>query len=73
MFNLREFIKSGLIDAVGKMAIYQVVLNATGWHEKGVLLEEDLVEINLCIEKSRVIETPLEVIIEESEDLQNDD
>ena len=73
MFNLREFIKSGLMDAAGKLANYQVVLNATGWYEKGVLLEEDLAEINSCIEKSRVVETPLEVIIEESEDLPNGD
>ena len=49
MFNLREFIKKGLIKAVGNMADYQVILNAAGWHEKGVLLEEDLAEINALI------------------------
>lgn len=68
MFNLREFIKSGLIDAVGKLANYQVILNATGWYEKGVLLEEDLAEINSVIENSKVVETPLEVITDESEE-----
>ncbi len=46
MFNLREFIKKGLLDAVGKMADYQVILNATGWYEKNVLQEEDLLEID---------------------------
>ena len=45
MFNLASFIKKGLLDAVGKMADYQVILNEAGWHEKGVLTEEDLVEI----------------------------
>ena len=50
MFNLREFIKKGLLGAVGKMADYQVILNATGWYEKNVLLEEDLAEINAQIE-----------------------
>ena len=50
MFSLREFIKRGLLDAVGKMADYQVRLNAAGWHEKGVLTEEDLAEIELAIE-----------------------
>ena len=50
MFNLRDFIKKGLLDAVGKMADYQVILNAVGWHEKGVLSEEDLAEINVLIE-----------------------
>ena len=50
MFNLRDFIKRGLLDAVGKMADYQVILNAAGWHEKGVLTAEDLAEIQAAIE-----------------------
>lgn len=50
MFSLREFIKKGLLNAVGKMADYQIILNAAGWHEKNVLLEEDLAEINTKIE-----------------------
>ena len=50
MFNLREFILKGLKDAVGKMADYQVILNAVGWHEKGVLTEEDLAEISILID-----------------------
>lgn len=45
MFSLKEFIKKGLLDAVGKMADYQVILNAAGWLEKGVLDESDLAEI----------------------------
>ena len=56
MFNLRTFIKKGLNDAVGKMADYQVILNATGWYEKGVLLEEDLIEINALIEARYPVE-----------------
>ncbi len=56
MFNLREFIKKGLINAVGKMADYQVILNSAGWHEKGVLTEEDLAEINTAIELQYVVE-----------------
>jgi len=50
MFNLKDFIKKGLLDAVGKMADYQIILNAVGWLEKGVLTEEDLAEINMAIE-----------------------
>lgn len=64
MFNLREFIKKGLINAIGKMADYQVILNAVGWHEKGVLTEEDLAEINTAIELQYVVE---EEITEEGE------
>ncbi len=49
MFSLSEFIKRGLLSAVGKMADYQVILNATGWYEKGVLSEGDLAEIDTRI------------------------
>ena len=56
MFSLREFIKKGLLNAVGKMADYQVILNAAGWHEKGVLDEADLAEINAKIEAQYPVE-----------------
>lgn len=49
MFNLNDFVKSGLLKAVGKMADYQVILNAAGWLEKGVLTEDDLAEIDTAI------------------------
>lgn len=72
MFSLREFIKKGLLDAVGKMADYQVILNATGWYEKGVLTMEDLEEINAKIdEKNNPIvpeEEPVEKSTEEEEE-----
>lgn len=50
MFSLKEFIKSGLLKAIGYMADYQVILNAAGWLEKGVLDEADLAEIQVAIE-----------------------
>lgn len=50
MFSLKEFVKGGLLKAVGKMADYQVILNAAGWLEKGVLTEDDLAEIQTAIE-----------------------
>lgn len=50
MFSFQNFIKKGLLDAVGKMADYQVILNAAGWHEKGVLDEADLAEISAKID-----------------------
>jgi hypothetical protein len=49
MFSLREFIKTGLIKAIGIMADYQIILNAAGWLEKGVLTEEDLAEIQALL------------------------
>ena len=49
MFSLREFIKDGLIKAIGNMADYQIILNAAGWLEKGVLTEDDLEEIEVAM------------------------
>ena len=49
-FTLRGFIKRGLLSAVGKMADYQIILNAAGWLEKGVLSEDDLMEIQAAID-----------------------
>ena len=56
MFSLKKFIKNGLLNAVGKMAEYQVVLNAVGWLEKGVLDEKDLEEIQMAIEAEKTYE-----------------
>ena len=61
MFSLNAFIKKGLLDAVGKMADYQVILNSVGWMEKGVLSEEDLMEINAKIEAQYPVEVPEEL------------
>lgn len=49
MFNLKNFIKMGLLDAVGKKPVYWIVNNAAGWLDKGVLDEADLAEINAKI------------------------
>ena len=51
MFNLTSFIKNGFLSAVGKMADYQIILNAAGWFEKGVLDEIALAEIQAAIDE----------------------
>lgn len=56
MFNLKDFILKGLLDAVGKMGDYQVILNAAGWYEKGVLDDECMVQIQEAIEAQYPIE-----------------
>ena len=50
MFSLANFIKSGFIAAVGKMADYKIILNAAGWYDKGVLTDADLAEIQAAID-----------------------
>ena len=65
MFSLKNFIKGGLIKAVGNMADYQIILNAAGWHEKGVLTVEDLAEIQTAIDAQYVVpETPEEELLD---------
>lgn len=70
MFSLREFLMKGFKDAVGNMADYQIILNATGYYEKGVLTEDDLAELQALIDEKNtpvddadieeVAETPTE-------------
>ena len=50
MFSLSTFIKNGFIAAVGRMADYQIILNAAGWYDKGVLTDADLSEIQGAID-----------------------
>ena len=57
MFSLKGFVKKGLLDAVGKMADYQVILNSASWMEKGVLDEADLAEISAKIEAQYVADS----------------
>lgn len=65
MFSLKDFVKSGLLKAVGKMADYQVILNAAGWLEKGVLTEDDLAEIDTAINAQYPTETVEEIAVGE--------
>lgn len=68
MFSLREFVKDGFLKAVGKMADHQIILNAAGWHEKGVLAEEDLAEIQTLIEAQNTVveDVPGEEVVGET-------
>ena len=65
-FTLKNYIKRGLIAAVGNMADYQIILNSVGWMEKGVLSEEDLADIQAAIDAQYVVEEP-ETVEETSE------
>lgn len=50
MFILKDYIKKGFLEAIGKMGDYQIILNSAGWFEKGVLTEDDLAEIQSAID-----------------------
>ena len=56
MFTLKEFIKKGLIEAVGNMPDSKTRLSAAGWLEKDVLTEADLVDADTAIESQYKVE-----------------
>ena len=61
MFSLREFLMMGFRSAIGRMADYQVILNAAGWQEKNVLTLDDLAELQaLIVAKNAPVEVPIE-------------
>lgn len=49
-FSLREYLKTGLLLAIGNKADYEIILASMGWLDKGLLLEEDLAEIKVAID-----------------------
>lgn len=55
MFDYKKFLMTGFTDAIGKMADYQIILNANGYFEKGVLAEDDLAEIQRLIEAKNTV------------------
>lgn len=65
MFSLSNFIRTGLVRAVGRMADYQIILNAAGWHDKGVLTAEDLAMIQAAIDAQYAEEPEAEKAPEE--------
>ena len=73
MFSLANFIKGGLIAAVGKMADYQIILNAAGWFEKGVLTETDLAEIQSAIDEKNARIEAERIAAEEAADISADE
>ena len=73
MFNLGSFIKGGLVAAVGKMADYQIILNAAGWFEKGVLTEADLSDIQTAIDDKNARLEAERIAAEEAADISADE
>lgn len=64
---LREFIMTGIRDMIEKdVALYQTYQYASGWFSRGVLLQEDLEEIQRLYEEKEVQEEVVEdTVVEE--------
>ena len=63
---LRNFVMKSLKSAIGNMPDYWVLNNALGWYDKGVLSEDDLMEIQAEIDAQYVVEEP-ETVVEAGE------
>ena len=73
MFNLGAFITGGLIAAVGKTADSQIILNAAGRFETGVLTETDLAEIQTAIDDKNARLEAERIAAEEAADISADE
>lgn len=73
MFNYRGFLMQGFKNAVGKMADYQIIFNANGFYEKGVLTENDLSELQELINGKNAVEMVEETENENPEEVTQDE
>ena len=68
---LRNFIMTGIKDMIDKdIALYQTYQYASGWFSKGVLLQEDLEEIQRLYEEKARVEEIIEEIPGEEENIE---
>lgn len=51
MFNLRDFVYNALMQAIGSMPDFQIMILAAGWYAKGVLSEADLAAIQAALNR----------------------
>jgi hypothetical protein len=68
IFNARDFLKGGLIGAIGYKPDFKIKLDAMEWYKCGYLEDSDLAEIQEAIDNQYIEpETPIEeeVVIEE--------
>jgi hypothetical protein len=68
IFNARDFLKGGLIGAIGYKPDFKIKLDAMEWYKCGYLEDSDLAEIQQAIDNQYIeLETPIEeeVVIEE--------
>lgn len=73
MFSLRDFLMKGFRNAVGQMADYQVIMNATGYYEKNVLTTDDLAEIQTLIDEKNTVPVEVTEVTEITEEIPLDE
>ena len=61
IFDARDFLKGGLIGAIGKKPDYKIKLDAMQWYDKGYLEDSDLADIQAAIESQYIVEIESEI------------
>lgn len=64
-FDPRDFLKSGLIGAIGYKPDFKITLDAMEWYKAGFLEDADLAEISAAIEAHKAAAEVEEVTPEE--------
>ena len=60
-FDARDFLKGGLIGAIGHKPDFKITLDAMEWYKCGYLEDSDLAEIQQAIDNQYIEpETPIE-------------
>lgn len=59
-FSFKDCLKNALIQAVGSKPDFEIILAASDWVERKVLVEADVEEIQAAIDKQYVVKEPTE-------------
>lgn len=60
-FKLNVYAKESLIEAIGNLPSYEIKMTSLDWLEKGILLEEDLAEIQSAIDRQNIVMSAIEM------------
>ena len=66
-FDPIDFLKSGLIGAIGQKPDFQITLYAMEWYKDGFLETDDLAEIQTAIKNQYIVEETESETLEETE------
>lgn len=59
-FSFKDCLKNALVQAVGSKPDFEIILAASDWVERKVLVEADVEEIQAAIDKQYVVKEPTE-------------
>ncbi len=65
-FSMHDWLMQGFRGSVGKTPDFRIIMNATSWYERSVLVEADLAELQSLIDaKNAAAEAAAQAVEEE--------